>query len=267
MARIDNLTNFLTDVSTAIKTKGGTSSPIPASEFDTAITNLPGADIDWVALGYTTTPQVLLDGYAYAKQIKDNWTTPTAMWSTYYNDRNLMFFPMVDTSKVEYFNGTFNNCSKLIYVPQIDTSSATDMSSMFVSCPALTSVPTLDTSKVTSMYMMFTTDYSLKSIGNFDTHSVTNFYRTFYNCTSLENVPVLNLSSATTIGDMFYGCSKLTDQSLDNVLQSCITATSYTGAKRLNVLGFNASRVPYEKVISLPHYQDFVDAGWEVGYY
>ncbi|MBO5870849.1 MAG: leucine-rich repeat domain-containing protein [Clostridia bacterium] len=41
MARTDTLNNFLTDVATAIRTKGGTSEQLKASEFDTAITNLP----------------------------------------------------------------------------------------------------------------------------------------------------------------------------------------------------------------------------------
>ena len=41
MARIDNLSNFLTDVATAIKEKKGDNTPILASEFDTEITNLP----------------------------------------------------------------------------------------------------------------------------------------------------------------------------------------------------------------------------------
>lgn len=37
MARIDNLTNFLTDVATSIKAKTGDSTAIPASQFDTKI--------------------------------------------------------------------------------------------------------------------------------------------------------------------------------------------------------------------------------------
>ena len=41
MARIDNLTNFLTDVATAIKDKKGDNTSIKASDFDTEITNLP----------------------------------------------------------------------------------------------------------------------------------------------------------------------------------------------------------------------------------
>lgn len=40
MARINNLTNFLNDVSSAIKTKIGDNTPIPAAEFDTKIAEI-----------------------------------------------------------------------------------------------------------------------------------------------------------------------------------------------------------------------------------
>ena len=41
MARTNNLTNFLTDVASAIKTKKGSNTSIPAANFDTEIINLP----------------------------------------------------------------------------------------------------------------------------------------------------------------------------------------------------------------------------------
>ena len=40
MARVNNLTNFLTDVSSAIKQKTGDNTPIPASNFDTEILSI-----------------------------------------------------------------------------------------------------------------------------------------------------------------------------------------------------------------------------------
>ena len=43
MARIDSLTNFLTDVASAIRTKKGTQMNINASQFDTEILNLPSS--------------------------------------------------------------------------------------------------------------------------------------------------------------------------------------------------------------------------------
>lgn len=48
MARTDTLPNFLTDVADAIRTKAGTSDPIQASAFDTAIANIPaGGESGW----------------------------------------------------------------------------------------------------------------------------------------------------------------------------------------------------------------------------
>lgn len=41
MARTNNLTNFLTDVASAIKEKKGSETSIPAANFDTEILNLP----------------------------------------------------------------------------------------------------------------------------------------------------------------------------------------------------------------------------------
>lgn len=43
MARINNLTNFLTDISSAIKQKTGDNTPIPASQFDTEILSIETA--------------------------------------------------------------------------------------------------------------------------------------------------------------------------------------------------------------------------------
>ena len=100
MARTNNLTNFLTDVAGAIKTKTGDNSLIPASQFDTKILGIQTGHLDnaeyteasddlddilegstpatiyppdWSEIGYEDTPQVIIDGFNYAKNIKDNW--------------------------------------------------------------------------------------------------------------------------------------------------------------------------------------------------
>lgn len=60
MARIDNLSNFLTDVAEAIRTKKGSEDPIAAADFDTEIENLPSGG----------TPQQRV------------WTRPSDWWDT-----------------------------------------------------------------------------------------------------------------------------------------------------------------------------------------
>jgi len=66
---------------------------------------------------------------------------------------------------------------------------------------------------------------------------------------------------------MFTLCSNLTDESLDNILQMCINTTSvYTRPKTLTELGFNVGYYSASRIQSLPHYNDFINAGWTIGY-
>ena len=127
----------------------------------------------------------------------------------------------------------FQNCSSLTTIPLLDTSSVTNMSYMFSNCSSLTSVPLLDTSSVTNMDYMFSGCTSLTSVPLLDTSSVTNMSYMFRNCTSLTSIPVFNLSKATNLSSVMQDCTILTNDSLNNILASCISATSYTGTKTL----------------------------------
>lgn len=263
MARTNNITNFLTDVATAIRTKGNTSSQIPASEFDTAIANLPGADIDWTAIGYSGTPSIVTDGYAYAQQIYDNWNPSTTDISGKYRDnRYVVFFPLVDTSNVTTLSSTFFGSYNLIYVPPLNLGKVTNMNRAFAYDSALAEIPDLNISSCTTLMYTFQNCYSLKKIGQLQTGNVTDFYYTFQSCNALTDFPVLDMHSATSVDGMLYDCTNLTDESLDNVLQSLASATSYTGTKTLSVIclwGYNDARIQ-----ACPHYQDFVNAGWSI---
>jgi hypothetical protein len=46
----------------------------------------------------------------------------------------------------------------------------------------------------------------------------------------------------------------------------CINATSYTGTKTFSKFGFNSGYYAASKIQSLPSYQDFITAGWTIGY-
>ena len=195
MARIDTLTNYLSDVADAIKNKKGDDTPILASEFDTEITNLPsgGSSHDWSAIGYNGEPKSLQEIFDYSKEIYDNWdNTIIDLNSKFDEDKKLIWFPLVDTSNVTNMRFMFDDCTSLKEVPQFDTSNVTNMSYMFSSC------------------------------------------------------------------------NKLTDTSIDNILQFCITSKIENGT--LQYLGFNRNVYPVNRIKALPHYQDFLDAGWTIGY-
>ena len=89
--------------------------------------------------------------------------------------------------------------------------------------------------------------------------SITSFFQDFK---SLETVPVLDTSHITNMSNMFTRCWALSDESLDNILQMCINATSYTSTKTLYAIGIKSTNYPAERIQALPHYQDFINAGW-----
>ena len=88
----------------------------------------------------------------------------------------------------------------------------------------------------------------------------------FSNCYSLRDVPVFDFSKATDMTNTFANCYILTDKSMDNILQTCIGATSFTGTKTLKNIGFNSDYQTTARIQALPHYQDFINAGWTIGY-
>ena len=220
MARTDTLGNFLTDVAEAIRTKKGTSETIQASQFDTEIANLPsGSDLDWSAIGYDSTPQSIVDGYNYAKEIYDSWdSSVTSLDSKYSRNTKLVYFPLVDTSNITTMEYTFNYCTRLKEIALINTSNVTSLRGAFTLCNQLTYIPVLNTSKL------------------------------------------------GTMKDAFNNVINLNDNALDNILQMCINATSYTGTKTLSAIGISSTTYPVSRIETLPHYQDFINAGWTIGY-
>ena len=103
-----------------------------------------------------------------------------------------------------------------------------------------------------------------------DTSHAESKARMFLNCDRLTTVPILDMSltvNDTRKNSMFSNCNALTDQSLDNILQMCIAMPLFESAtKTLSTLGFNSTYYPASRIQALPHYQDFIDAGWTIGY-
>lgn len=134
----------------------------------------------------------------------------------------------------------FNNCSNLTTISSMDTSSVTNMGYMCANCSNLISVPTLNT------------------------QNVTNMANAFRSCVKLENVPIFNLSKATSLGNMFYTCASLTNESLNNILASLLSATSYTDTKTLAQLGLSSAQAT--TCATLSNWTALSNAGWTTGY-
>lgn len=206
-----------------------------------------GSYFNWEEIGYTNPPQYIIDEitpqFNYAKEIMDNWdSTQTDLSSKFNRDTNLIIMPLVDTSN------------------------AANMTNMFNQCTNLKSIPLLNTTNVTNMYNTFSQCSNLISVPQFNTENVTETYTMFSRCTNLVDVPVFNLKNVTNIYNMYYYCDNLSDDSVDNILQSCIGMNAYTGTKTLARMGFTSAYYPVSRIEALPHYQDFINAGWTIGY-
>ena len=210
-------------------------------------------------------------------------------------DKNIYFIPtnssgevLLDTSQVTNMSDMFDGCSNLTEIPQLNTSNATKMDNLFKDCLNLSVIPVLDTNKVTSTRYMFAICKSLTdiplidtsnvtdmtymvyacsnliSIPQLNTSNVTSMNSMFHRCTSLTNVPLLDTSKVTDVSYMFSECPSLSDDSLNNILQMCANAVSYTRTKELRTIGLSEEQAT--KCTTLSNYSAFTAAGWTTGY-
>lgn len=214
------LTQLFTAIANAIRAKTGSSETIVAEDFPDEIADITTGHLDnaeyeeanddlddilegstpvtiyppdWSQIGYTNTPQSIIDGFNYAKTIKDSWnSSTTSLMEAYMGNKNVTIFPKIDIE------------------------------------------------------------------------NVTNMNSTFYNAANLEIIPVLDTRSVTGLYSTFSGCAKLTTESLNNIMQMCINATSYNSTKTLKNLGLSSSQATTCQGLS--NWSAFVAAGWSKGY-
>lgn len=204
---------------------------------------------------------------------KDTWIESVKV-STKTSTQNVnstsMFYNCVNLASCELnFNSTnvtsmFNSCKSLTSITgTFDTAGANSFESMFADCQVIETIPTLDTSSCTSFRRCFTNCYELKTAPNWDLSHATNLGQMFWSCSKLENIPLYTLTAATTLQNMYQSTGdNLTNDSLNNILASCISATTYTGTKTIHYLGLSST---YDSIIpTLSNYNDFITAGWTI---
>lgn len=111
MARTDTLGNFLTDVAEAIRTKEGTSEAIPASEFDTRISNLSGGG------GSEETPASTSELTTSINNIIANFIKDAANYYDVYKEENMIFYTP-NASCVFYAIRIYNGGYNIMWFPE-----------------------------------------------------------------------------------------------------------------------------------------------------
>ena len=179
------------------------------------------------------------------------------------------FSSTVTRGDIQYSAVTPHLITKLPDELVLDMPAPKSTTYLFANCSKITEAPRIDMTDVSHTVCMFRSCSSLVTAPFYDLSDVIEAQGMFRECTALENIPLYDTSNFTTgaaFSYMFYGCPNLTEESLDNILQMCAMATKYIGNKTLYEAGinYNASDYDEDMIRSLPHYSQFVSAGWRI---
>lgn len=130
----------------------------------------------------------------------------------------------------------------------------------------ITSIDNIDTSTLTNFNAMFQGCNNLVTMPSLDLSNCTNMKSCFASCDKLENLPAFNIPKVTNMQNCFQYTENLSNDSINNILATCITATSYTRTKSLSELGISSTKYPSSMIQGLSNYQAFINAGWTIGY-
>lgn len=162
----------------------------------------------------------------------------------------------------------FADCTQLKRIEDgLDTADVTSLSEAFRACSSLEYLRELDLSSCTTCYRAFqncTSLYSTPYLNN--TNTGINFEQMFWNCSSLRDLTYFVLRSPSNLTNMFQGTGSNLDENSRKNLLWMLTGCTYTGTKTLAHLGFTSSMYSAASWQALSNYNDFVSAGWSIGY-
>ena len=178
MARIDTLTNFLTDVAAAIKAKKGDDTAIPAANFDTEIANLPSGGGE--GSGDNTTLISLIERTATSFEIPEG---TTSIGNSAFRGYTALTSITIPNSVTSIGGWAFYDCTGLISITIPDCVTSIG-DSAFERCSGLESITIPD---------------SVTSIG----------YNAFYGCTNLTEIDFSTHNAVPTLANIsvFYNTS------------------------------------------------------------
>lgn len=122
-----------------------------------------------------------------------------------------------------------------------------------------------DISAVDKISNLFSGLYAFKKAPTMNTSHIINAQNLFSSCESMVTVPIYDFSNLTGNNNynMFKNCSSLSNESLNNILQMCITMTKVSN-KNLKYMGISSTQATTCQ--SLSNWSAFTSAGWTTGY-
>lgn len=213
-SNITILKDYLNGIADAIRYRGNTTSAIKASDFKTAIRNLPVNIIYNVPTNEETgKPDEII-------QVLNSYSPEYASFRDY------------DGAKIT--------------LSGLNTTNITNMQNMFSNCSYITSLNVSDfnTSKVTNMYRMFAACNNLTSlnISNFNGHLVTDIRSMFSGCNKLTRINMANFN-ATVLLELGANISNLSNRWTIFPAYSESYVSIYP-LQSVDMSGFNGNNLP-----------------------
>ena len=202
--------------------------------------------------------------YALLEIINLDTSNVTSMEEMFYDCNSLVNVSLLNSNKVTTTENMFRGCMALKSVVMTNTNTLITTSYMFGNCKQLESVPLLDMSNVKNMDYMFQYCSSLTEIPNINITNVKNMCGAFSYCSSLTTIPQLSMNKVTNLSNTFNNCPNLSNDSLNNILASLLTATSYTSTKTLKYIGLSEEQAATGTTLS--NWSACEAAGWTTGY-
>lgn len=182
----------------------------------------------------------------------------------------------IDTTHLISLRYAFNSSQKLekIILPEFKNE-IIDIDRAFASCKNLKNINFEKiklANSVSNISYLFSSCSSLETINlsNIDFSKIRNITSMFSGCTNLKNINFGETSfssfASTSGSGCFTNCLNLTDETIDSFLQKITNATIQASYKKLSHFGFTAVNYPESRIQALPHYQEFINAGWTIGY-
>lgn len=188
-----SLSQFLTNIANAIRSKKGTTESILAANFATEIENL---ETGGASEYFKNTLEVETSGSVSYK--------PTGIVKLL---KNIPPFTLLNNSA----DKLFYKCESLISIPNIDTSNCISFESCFAFCISLKELKQFNTSKGQNLTRFLQNCNNLETVSNLNISECTNITSMFQNCSKLKSIPELDCGKVITINDPLYGCTSLID--------------------------------------------------------
>lgn len=276
MAKNNNLTDFLTDIANAIRTKKGTTAKINPQNFSAEIASIEGG-----GGGGDTPSRPKWTGHADAEGLRAiGWTDEDIAFyqqhGVNWNAEDDEYHKVTDDNKALYGVLTIDNIAdykdRIVYLPKIDTSSVMDMDGRFANCYSLVAIPVLDTSFVSYANNVFQNCYSLVAIPPLNFSRLGSMRYAFENCYSLVYISSLQLAYSTDMRYAFRNCYSLVaippfnlNYYADNAFDSChslvyIPFLDIDGIKNTSSLFYQCNSLTYASIKNIAKSISFKDA-------